>query len=76
MRTAGRFSSAFLVGLFLGGGLLGRAAGGPPKEQTGLKVGEMAPQFTLIDQAGKERTLGEFLKRGKVALVFYRSAGW
>jgi thioredoxin-dependent peroxiredoxin len=47
-----------------------------PEEQTGLKVGEKAPTFTLKDQEGKERTLAEFLGKGKVALVFYRSADW
>ena len=47
-----------------------------PEEQTGLKVGEKAPRFTLKDQEGKERSLDEFLGKGKVALVFYRSADW
>jgi len=51
-------------------------AADPPPEKTGLKVGEKAPAFALKDQAGKERTLDEFVKRGKVALVFYRSAAW
>jgi cytochrome oxidase Cu insertion factor (SCO1/SenC/PrrC family) len=47
-----------------------------PEEQTGLKVGAKAPPFTLKDQDGKERSLDELLKKGKVALVFYRSADW
>ena len=47
-----------------------------PEEPTGLKVGEKAPKFTLKDQEGKERSLDEFLGKGKVALVFYRSADW
>jgi cytochrome oxidase Cu insertion factor (SCO1/SenC/PrrC family) len=51
-------------------------AADPPAEKTGLKVGEKAPAFTLKDQAGTERTLAEFVKQGKVALVFYRSAAW
>jgi hypothetical protein len=51
-------------------------AADPPPEKTGLKVGEKAPAFTLKDQASKERTLDEFVKQGKVALVFYRSAAW
>ena len=46
------------------------------EEQTGLKVGEPAPKFTLKDQEGRERSLDEFLTKGKVALVFYRSADW
>ena len=44
--------------------------------QPGLEVGAQAPKFTLKDQDGKERSLDEFLKKGKVALVFYRSADW
>ena len=43
---------------------------------TGLKVGSPAPKFTLKDQTGKDRTLDELLAKGKVALVFYRSADW
>lgn len=42
----------------------------------GLKIGEQAPEFKLKDQDGKERALSEFFKKGKVALVFYRSADW
>ncbi len=55
-------------------------AQGQPKpaseEQTGIKVGEKAPRFTLKDQEGKQRSLDDLLKKGKVALVFYRSADW
>jgi cytochrome oxidase Cu insertion factor (SCO1/SenC/PrrC family) len=47
-----------------------------PEDQTGLKVGAKAPTFTLKDQTGKDRSLDELLKKGKVALVFYRSADW
>ena len=47
-----------------------------PEEQTGLKVGAEAPKFTLKDQEDKERSLDEWLKKGKVALVFFRSADW
>jgi cytochrome oxidase Cu insertion factor (SCO1/SenC/PrrC family) len=47
-----------------------------PEEQTGPKVGAKAPKFTLKDQQGRERSLDEFLGKGKVALVFYRSADW
>jgi cytochrome oxidase Cu insertion factor (SCO1/SenC/PrrC family) len=52
------------------------AADDKSDEKTGLKVGEKAPAFKLKDQNGKDRSLEEFTKRGKVALVFYRSAGW
>ena len=47
-----------------------------PDEQTGLAVGSKAPGFALKDQEGRERSLDAFLKKGKVALVFYRSADW
>lgn len=47
-----------------------------PEAMTGPKVGEKAPTFTLKDQDGKERSLDELIKKGKVALVFYRSADW
>jgi hypothetical protein len=77
MRTSGRFlAGIFLPGLLLGGMALARAAGARLEEQAGLKVGDKAPPFTLLDQAGKERSLGEFLGRGRVAIVFYRSASW
>ena len=53
------------------------ARGEPAMEgNTGLAVGRKAPSFLLEDQTGAERSLDEFLKEGKVALVFYRSADW
>lgn len=53
------------------------AQGAPmPEESTGPKVGAKAPDFTLKDQNGADRALADFLKEGKVALVFYRSADW
>lgn len=42
----------------------------------GLAVGAKAPDFALNDQDGKKHALSDLLKRGKVALVFYRSADW
>jgi cytochrome oxidase Cu insertion factor (SCO1/SenC/PrrC family) len=65
---------ALAVGLLVAANA--RAADPPPEEKTGLKIGEKAPAFKLKDQSGKERTLAEFVKDGKVALVFYRSASW
>jgi hypothetical protein len=53
------------------------APAGQPEDKTGLKVGTKAPAFKLKDQAGKERSLDEFLKAGgPVVLVFHRSANW
>jgi hypothetical protein len=60
-------------------GVLGLAvatAGASARDDKGPGIGEKAPSFTLKDQNGKERSLDEFTKNGKVALVFYRSAGW
>ncbi|HEY8504579.1 MAG TPA: redoxin domain-containing protein [Gemmataceae bacterium] len=55
----------------------GPAAGDETKApEIGVKVGGKAPAFTLKDQDGKERSLADLLKQGKVALVFYRSASW
>jgi peroxiredoxin len=42
----------------------------------GLKVGDRAPEFTLKDANGHEVSLASLLKKGKVALVFFRSADW
>jgi peroxiredoxin len=38
----------------------------------GLKVGDKAPQFVGVDQAGKKVNLQEILKNGDAVLVFYR----
>lgn len=40
----------------------------------GVKVGEMAPDFSLKNPLGDEVTLSEELKKGPVVLVFYRGA--
>ena len=66
-------AAVFAVGLTL---TAHAKAADPPPEKTGLKVGAKAPAFKLKDQNGQERTLDEFVKKGKVALVFYRSASW
>jgi cytochrome oxidase Cu insertion factor (SCO1/SenC/PrrC family) len=63
-------------GLLLGTAAAGSQSDDAPDAKTGLKVGTKAPAFTLKDQNGKERSLDEFLKKGKTALVFYRSASW
>jgi cytochrome oxidase Cu insertion factor (SCO1/SenC/PrrC family) len=45
-------------------------------EKTGLAVGQKAPAFSLKDQHSREVSLDSLLKKGPVALVFYRSADW
>ena len=52
------------------------AAGPAAPEMTGLAVGQKAPAFTLKDQNGRDVSLATLLKKGPVALVFYRSADW
>jgi peroxiredoxin len=42
------------------------------KMPEGLKVGDVAPQFTAVDQNGKTVNLKEILKQGEAVLVFYR----
>ena len=42
----------------------------------GLAVGAKAPDVRLPDQANRSTRLSELLKKGPVALVFYRSADW
>ncbi len=44
--------------------------------EVGPAIGQKAPTFTLKDQHGKDVALEELLKKGPVALVFYRSADW
>ena len=39
-------------------------------------VGSKAPDFSLVDQHGKSRSLAELVKQDNVALVFHRSANW
>lgn len=42
----------------------------------GLKVGAKAIDFTLKNSVGEDVALGALLQKGKVALVFVRSAEW
>ena len=45
-------------------------------ETPGLAIDQQAPNFELSDQYGQQQSLGDLLKAGPVALVFYRSADW
>ncbi len=63
-----------LVALLLAGALLPASYAAdnsnsvpPPK----IKVGDMAPDFTLQDQNGKKVSLHEFRGKKNVALAFY-----
>ena len=46
-----------------------RAADTPPPPT--IKVGDMAPDFTLTDQNGKKVSLQDFRGKKNVALAFY-----
>ncbi|MEU3269538.1 peroxiredoxin [Saccharomonospora sp. NPDC006951] len=39
-----------------------------------MKQGELAPDFTLPDERGNDRSLSEFLEKGPVVLFFYPAA--
>jgi peroxiredoxin Q/BCP len=39
-----------------------------------MQTGDLAPDFTLIDQDGNERTLSTMLRNGPVVLFFYPAA--
>ncbi len=45
-------------------------------ENDGLAVGQKAPAFTLKDHNDRDVSLGSLVKKGPVALVFYRSSDW
>ena len=48
----------------------GATKAGPPPEPN-FKVGEMAPDFTLLDQNRKEVKLSDFRGKKNVVLAFY-----
>ena len=58
--------------LALAGGLSSAIAQQPATNQTGaLKIGDMAPDFTLPDQNLKQVKLSEFRGKQPVVLAFY-----
>ena len=61
-----------LLGVFLVGASAAQsqAKAGPPPEPTS-KVGETAPDFTLLDQNRKEVKLSDFRGKKNVVLAFY-----
>jgi cytochrome oxidase Cu insertion factor (SCO1/SenC/PrrC family) len=54
----------------------GGPAGKLPDDKAGVAVGKQASKFKLKDQKGEERSLDDLRKKGKVAVVFFRSASW
>jgi cytochrome oxidase Cu insertion factor (SCO1/SenC/PrrC family) len=47
------------------------AQAAPVAPQTGLKVGDMAPDFTLPDTAGNKVKLSDFRGKNNVVLAFF-----
>jgi hypothetical protein len=62
-----------LAPFFLALGLLSQNA---DPATLGPKVGEPAPDFTAIDQDGRERPLASLMGPRGLMLVFFRSADW
>ena len=61
---------ALLIAL-LAGLLSARAQPSSPQEPPALKVGDMAPDFSLPDQNGKIVKLSDFRGKENVVLAFY-----
>ena len=69
-------AAGLTLGLAAAGARSHEPAPTPVADDAPLAVGDPAPPFTLKDQDGTERRLQDYLGRGKVALVFFRSADW
>ena len=70
---------AAIIGLFVPGAVVpdkSRVRSAATNWNPGLPVGAQAPAFKLVGQDGKEHDLAELLVKGKLALVFQRSADW
>ena len=68
-------NAACVLGIALLTLLAARRASGQ-QDVPGLDIGVKAPEFKLPDQSGNEVALADLIKKGPVALVFYRSADW
>ena len=73
--STSRLTAALTAGWLLTAAAVSAAEPATP-EKTGLAVGSKAPAFTLKDQNDRDISLESLLKKGPVALVFYRSADW
>jgi cytochrome oxidase Cu insertion factor (SCO1/SenC/PrrC family) len=68
-----RILSTLLLSAAVAGSLAAQqAAQQPPK--TNLKVGDMAPDFTLPSTTGKPVTLSDFRGKSAVVLAFFPAA--
>jgi hypothetical protein len=48
----------------------------PDVQKLGPQVGDRVPDFTLLDQSGRSRTLTSLMRPNGLMLVFFRSADW
>ena len=48
----------------------------PDVQTLGPQVGDRVPDFTLVDQNGRSRTLTSLMGPKGLMLVFFRSADW
>ena len=72
MKTAILLLCMFVLAVPRAGNLwaqAGKKAAPPPEPK--IKVGDMAPDFTLRDQTGKQIKLSSFRGKKSVALAFY-----
>ena len=66
-----KLMSVLCLSATLAGALFAQNA---PPPKTNLKVGDMAPDFTLPSTAGKPVTLSEFRGKSAVVLAFFPAA--
>lgn len=57
------------IGVLLSVGVLGQTVPAPPA--TTLKVGDIAPDFSLPDTTGKTVKLSDFRGKSNIVLAFY-----
>lgn len=67
-----KLSIALLSGLLCAAGIYAQQAFTPP--HTNLKVGDMAPDFTLTSTTGQKVTLSSFRGKNNVVLAFFPAA--
>ena len=70
---------AAIIGRFVAGAVVPdkfRVRSAATNWNPGLPVGARAPAFKLVGQDGQEHDLAALLVKGKLALVFQRSADW
>jgi len=64
-----KLSLSIVIGALLAIGAFGQGVPAPPT--TTLKVGDMAPEFSLPDTTGKTVKLSDYRGKNNVVLAFY-----